>query len=66
MSLTKQQRFLRDLSKLSEKYELYIGGCGCMGSPYIFDLKSKVVLVELNHTEWEYRARDNETKKVVR
>lgn len=65
MSLTDRQRFLRDLSKLSEKYELYIGGCGCQGSPYIFDLEDNVVLEDLGHTEWQYQAKDNKTKKVV-
>ncbi|MTI68589.1 MAG: hypothetical protein FH753_18565 [Firmicutes bacterium] len=29
--------FLKELSQLSKKYDIYIGGCGCCGSPYIQD-----------------------------
>lgn len=29
------EQFLRELSELSAKYDLWIGGCGCCGSPYI-------------------------------
>ena len=30
-----QQKFLAELTALSEKHNLYIGGCGCCGSPWI-------------------------------
>lgn len=36
--------FLAELSKLSEKYNIFIGGCGCCGSPYLeydFELESE-------------------------
>jgi len=33
----RMENFLNELSKLSEKHDMYIGGCGCCGSPYIMD-----------------------------
>lgn len=27
--------FLKELSDLSKKHHIYIGGCGCCGSPYL-------------------------------
>lgn len=30
--------FLQELTALSDKYEIYIGGCGCCGSPWINDI----------------------------
>ena len=29
--------FVKELTKLSEKYGYYICGCGCCGSPYLLD-----------------------------
>lgn len=31
------EKFLKELSCLSKKYDLVIGGCGCCGSPYVDD-----------------------------
>jgi hypothetical protein len=35
MDNKKINSFLNDLTRLSIKYNLYIGGCGCCGSPFI-------------------------------
>lgn len=32
--------FLQELTALSDKYEIYIGGCGCCGSPWLNDIKA--------------------------
>lgn len=36
--------FLKDLSALSLKYNIIIGGCGCCGSPYLVDRNSQIEL----------------------
>lgn len=33
------ENFLKELSDLSKKYDLWIKGCGCCGSPWIYDDK---------------------------
>lgn len=36
MNVDKETRdFLHDLNKLVKKHGIYIGGCGCHGSPYL-------------------------------
>jgi hypothetical protein len=30
--------FLKDLTELSRKHHIAIGGCGCCGSPYLSDI----------------------------
>lgn len=32
--------FLQELSALSKKYDIYIDGCGCCGSPWIEDKRT--------------------------
>jgi hypothetical protein len=34
------ERFLQELTALSDKYEIYIEGCGCCGSPWLNDIKA--------------------------
>ena len=33
----RQQEFLKALSFLTRRYKLQIGGCGCCGSPWLYD-----------------------------
>ena len=33
-------KFLQELTALSDKYQIYIEGCGCCGSPWISDTKN--------------------------
>jgi len=37
------EEFLNELSKLSEKYNIGIGGCGCCGSPFLYNLEDDIV-----------------------
>lgn len=39
----KLKAFLKDLTALSEAYDLWIGGCGCCGSPYIMTGDGKTI-----------------------
>lgn len=34
--MEKVKEFLKELTELSEKYNIYIQGCGCCGSPWIW------------------------------
>jgi hypothetical protein len=33
----KLEAFLHELAELSKKYEIYIDGCGCCGSPFLIE-----------------------------
>lgn len=37
--MNRLKEFLRELSELTQKYELEIGGCGCCGSPWVCDFE---------------------------
>lgn len=37
------QEFLKELSELSKKYNIYIGGCGCCGSPYLYKKSGQTI-----------------------
>lgn len=37
MKTTDLKKFLEELTLLSHRYDLYIGGCGCCGSPWVID-----------------------------
>ena len=34
-------KFLVELTTLSQKYQIYIQGCGCCGSPWLYDDKEQ-------------------------
>lgn len=52
----KVREFLEALENLSDRYGLWIGGCGCSGSPFIYDIKDKVVATRLEEDGGEYKA----------
>jgi len=33
--------FLQELAKLTDKYGIEVGGCGCCGSPWLEDTKNR-------------------------
>lgn len=37
LQLPDHKEFLEELTKLSHKYNIAIGGCGCCGSPTLFE-----------------------------
>lgn len=51
MSLSNEQQFLRALTKLSKKHGLYVGGCGCFGSPYLYDGKGRIIIENLETSD---------------
>ena len=44
-------KFLEELSELTKKYNISIGGCGCCGSPYLVHLKDKTIIGE--YISWD-------------
>lgn len=39
--------FLVELSKLSKKYGIYVGGCGCCGSPFLENERGTPVAINV-------------------
>lgn len=50
----KVKEFAEALENLSERYGLWIGGCGCSGSPFVYDVNNKVVATNLSESGGEY------------
>ncbi len=44
------EAFLEELSVLTRKHGIAIGGCGCCGSPYLSDLTE----TQRNTEDWHY------------
>ena len=48
------QNFLDELTELTEKYQIKIGGCGCCGSPYLTDMiKDEYIENDRAKLEWD-------------
>lgn len=47
--------FLQELTALSDKYEIYIEGCGCCGSPWLNDLKTEKSYDNLTYGQDGYK-----------
>ena len=50
------ESFLKELTELTHKYNLAIGGCGCCLSPYIMDMTGKedISMCDMVKGELEY------------
>ena len=46
--------FLQELTALSDKYEIYIEGCGCCGSPWLNDIQTGKNYDNLNYRQDSY------------
>lgn len=53
--MDKKEAFLNELNELSKKYGLFIGGCGCCGSPFVVDEKGEEAFEELG---WNYEKQE--------
>lgn len=38
------EEFLEELIELTNRYGIGLGGCGCCGSPFLYDLESGVII----------------------
>ena len=53
--MNRLEEFLKELSELTRKYGLKIGGCGCCGSPWIYDEEEKKTYDDLYFDEDEQK-----------
>ena len=47
-------KFLEELSELSNKYGFVIGGCGCCGSPWVEEVDGDLYADELRFMNGKY------------
>ena len=53
--------FLDELFQLTQKYGFAIGGCGCCGSPYVYDITTgDGLLDDLTYNEQQQRYEQTE------
>jgi len=41
-----QEHFLEELTVLTTKYQIVIGGCGCCGSPFLLEMNTNNVIAD--------------------
>ena len=58
VSKVRVDAFLHELTTLCEKYDIYIKGCGCCGSPWLEDFKTGKQYDNLTITEKGYETDD--------
>lgn len=56
--------FLKELSELSLKYQISIGGCGCCGSPYLISTDGDTEINGLQHDELQWKEDHYEIKSI--
>ena len=49
------KEFLKELTELSKKYGIFIGGCGCCGSPFLYADEGGINYKDLDFQEKENR-----------
>lgn len=40
------EEFLKQLTELCKKHNIGIGGCGCDGSPFLFNMNNEMIIGE--------------------
>ncbi len=54
----KETAFLEELTILSKKYKIAIGGCGCCGSPWLEPMSYKDEFEGEDWSDWRYEVYD--------
>lgn len=49
--MNRLEKFLQELSVLTQKHGFSIAGCGCCGSPWIVDFQSEFVAENLGYNQ---------------
>ena len=50
LTVTQENAFLKELTALSRKHGIAVGGCGCCGSPYLHAI---VAIPEAGYVDWD-------------
>ncbi|MDR2571127.1 MAG: hypothetical protein LBD23_12695 [Oscillospiraceae bacterium] len=57
--MTNVEEFLNDLTELTVKHGIIIGGCGCCGSPFLYGIGDKATLEDITAENLDF---DKKTK----
>ena len=59
------ENFLNDLENLCDTYNIYIGGCGCCGSPYLYRIDKDYIGSDLTfqHGHYDILAEEKDKKE---